>query len=259
MPDFSIFTWLNGFLLIAVAAQVAIFLKRRQIDLIEIREQQLLTFVEQGPKDLIDEEGRDLLCIAALEGYGDLCFIIMENGADPNRLYQGKPLLNIIAESGMEDTFTALVLLKQNAFVEGPKGIEMTPLQACAAYDHTDLARLLIDYGADINYQSPKTGITPLMTAVEHRSVSVGQELIKNGADLFLFDQKGRQAVDYAQKPIRLDISEHDSEPQQECADEAMEKEHIYREMIRQLHCLMEGSPYKYTPRPRRSNTSKDN
>lgn len=249
MTHLGILGYVNMVLGLALLIQLAVLMVRRRkpFDFKDVREQQLMTFINQGPADLVDGLGRDLLCIAAVEGYGDLCFIILKNGADPNRLYNQAPLLSMLAASGSPDTYPALALLKFNALPDGPDGIETSPLQACAACDNNDLARLLIDYGANVNFQSPGSGMTPLMTAIDSGAVAVGRELIKNGADLFLSDNTGRQATDYARKKGTAPcLTKHSVAPGK--TDPGEDKEHAYREMIRRIHCLMEGSTYTYRP-----------
>ncbi|KAG8572124.1 hypothetical protein GDO81_011921 [Engystomops pustulosus] len=59
---------------------------------------------------------------------------------------------------------------------------EITALMTSAQHAHEAVVRLLLDWGADVNYRS-KTGWSPLMLSALHGRVSVAQLLVDRGAD----------------------------------------------------------------------------
>ena len=78
--------------------------------------------------------------------------------------------------------FSAQVLLAMRANVEdrGMKG-DCTPLMEAASAGHTDIVRLLIAHGADVNAQS-SSGNTPLMYACAGGHEDVVRVLLEAGA-----------------------------------------------------------------------------
>ena len=82
----------------------------------------------------------------------------------------------------LEFLFSAQVLLAMRANVEdrGMKG-DCTPLMEAASAGHTDIVRLLIAHGADVNAQS-SSGNTPLMYACAGGHEDVVRVLLEAGA-----------------------------------------------------------------------------
>ncbi len=207
----------------------------------KLRGLQLMTFVDQGYTNLFDDKGQDVLYLAATGEFADVTARAVEKGADPNRLYKGQPLLRILARKNPYDIGAARTLLKNGALPDGPEGLEVSPLWQCATSDHADLAKVLIDHGANINIQSPTSGMTPLMTAVYQQSVAVGRVLVNAGADLNIRDQKGRNTLDFTHKNKDMPVG-----PTGDSASSGETHGHEYNELIRQIKCVMAGKKYKY-------------
>jgi hypothetical protein len=72
----------------------------------------------------------------------------------------------------------------------------MSPLQRAAALNEYDMCRMLLAYGADINYHNDKYP-TPLTLAVSFRRPETVQFLIDNGADQNI-KFKGDDGIEYA-------------------------------------------------------------
>ncbi|WCM91641.1 ankyrin repeat domain-containing protein [Acidovorax sp. NCPPB 2350] len=70
-----------------------------------------------------------------------------------------------------------------------------------------ELARLLIDNDAYIDAESPN-GTTPLMMAVSYGRAEVARFLLEQGADPTLKNQVGLTAADFARRAARQDMSE---------------------------------------------------
>jgi quinoprotein dehydrogenase-associated probable ABC transporter substrate-binding protein len=139
--------------------------------------------------------------------------VLLEKGADieaPGQ--QGfKPLPLAIAEDKYE---SAKVLLEAGADVNSVSGDDaLTPLMIAAGQTSpaegamflpgstrpTDIARGLIDRGADVNAQS-KAGVTPLMIAATHNNAPMIGMLIDAGADVSLKNKLGQTASEVAEK-----------------------------------------------------------
>lgn len=97
-----------------------------------------------------------------------------------------------------KDNFKAVVWIcrsgvspNRDAFMAG--GI----FHCSVASGHRDIAKLLINRGADVN-RLDGYGLTPLMVAAEFGDVEMMRLLVSNGADISKRSRKGEQAVDIA-------------------------------------------------------------
>ena len=70
-------------------------------------------------------------------------------------------------------------------------------LKFALAQKHNEIARLLIDAGADINIRN-KFGVTALMIAVAEGSEEITRKLLDKKADLTVKTDKGMTALDIA-------------------------------------------------------------
>ena len=66
----------------------------------------------------------------------------------------------------------------------------------CNNFKNPELVRLLITYGADINYVNPYTGDTPLHRAMYMYRKEIVKLLIESGADLSIKNKDGQTPVD---------------------------------------------------------------
>lgn len=89
-------------------------------------------------------------------------------------------------------------LLSAGAIINRVDSYGNTPLlDTLDNYSLDDVARLLIDSGADVNWQG-QGGRSPLMVSVERGKEEVMRQLISKGADLEIRDKKGRTALFHA-------------------------------------------------------------
>lgn len=76
---------------------------------------------------------------------------------------------------------------------------EETALSLAAAYGHASMARLLLENGADVNFQSQKGAqVTPLMHAAMSGHADVVRELLSAGADKSLKTTESVTAIEMA-------------------------------------------------------------
>ena len=99
---------------------------------------------------------------ATLAGNIETISQLLQNGTDPNLVY---------------NTNTALTYAARDGF--------------------TEIARLLIDQGADVNWIDGE-GVTPLILASFKGHLELTQLLLDHGADATVSDQWNRTALDYA-------------------------------------------------------------
>lgn len=91
--------------------------------------------------------------------------------------------------------------MKRGEYLANPKQalyVGDTPIYEAAAYNHPELVKLLLDYGADINIRT-NTGETPLHGAVAAHHLSMVTLLLDNGADI-------NASLAHGQTPLRLAV-----------------------------------------------------
>jgi len=73
-------------------------------------------------------------------------------------------------------------------------------------YDNADMVNYLIEQGKDVNDTTRKSGFTALMGAACYGRVEIAKILIENGADQYVKDLKGFSAIDFARKMNKKSI-----------------------------------------------------
>ena len=108
--------------------------------------------------------------------------LLLEKGADPNTVnkYMQSALSNAAAAGNLEVTE---MLLKAKAKPELP-GLVLTPMMFGAFAGNTDLIRLLVRYGANVNYAAKETGQSALTSAITAGKPEVVAVLIELGANV---------------------------------------------------------------------------
>ncbi len=76
-----------------------------------------------------------------------------------------------------------------------------SPLITAAAFGKTEIALVLIEGGADVNFQNDE-GSTPLHTAAFFCSVQIVEALLANGADQQIQNNEGSTALDAVTAPF---------------------------------------------------------
>ncbi|KAG7833774.1 hypothetical protein KL943_003882 [Ogataea angusta] len=94
-------------------------------------------------------------------------------------------------------------------YVSNLAGSKISPDLLCLAakHGHTDIASLLIAFGAKVDYVD-KNGMTPLMHSVGKDHIDMVKLLLENKADVSLTDKHGRTAIDILQESYVFDDEE---------------------------------------------------
>ncbi len=87
----------------------------------------------------------------------------------------------------------------------GPIPGGLSPLQYAARDGRVEIARLLLDSGADINLVEAN-GITPLLTAIVNNRIDVARLLLERGADISTADWYGRTPLWAAVETRNMDV-----------------------------------------------------
>ncbi|XP_065115058.1 ankyrin repeat and SAM domain-containing protein 6-like isoform X2 [Paramisgurnus dabryanus] len=156
---------------------------------------------------------------AARFGHLNVAHILLENGAEINgRNRMGASVLTMAARGG--HAHMAKLLLENGAFVddfdhlsaaEGSTGgnnnirsdngktfLEITSLLAAAQHGYEAVVRLLLEWGADVNFTQKTTGWSALMLAAAGGRVHVAQQLVERGADADHLNVLGKTSFEVA-------------------------------------------------------------
>jgi ankyrin repeat protein len=121
------------------------------------------------------------LALACTNADPSMIEIVLAAGADPNATgFGGETPLMIAARTGSAVAVRVLLTFKADVNTkEHSRG--QSALMWAVAQGHTDVARLLVEGGADVNARST-AGFTPMMFAARAGSIDVAQMLIGAGA-----------------------------------------------------------------------------
>lgn len=137
-----------------------------------------------------DHHGGTPLTQAAGSGHLEMVRYLVEQGADIHaQIYDGRKAFNLAVTHGRTAVAAYLLSLSDDPDERGSSG--HTPLMIAAENNYYDLAKLLIERGADVNAVHPGPGIyvglrgwTPLVFAVNAGYVRMTRLLLQAGADV---------------------------------------------------------------------------
>ena len=127
----------------------------------------------------------------------------------------------------------AKILLQQGAIVNTHDYCGWSPLHEACNFGHTEMAHLLLEYGANVNDPGGEhcCGITPLHDAVQNEHYSCVKLLVEFGANPFLRYKNNESSIDLAKEQM--------SEAEElKCSNERMDKLSNILELL--LACRVE-------------------
>jgi hypothetical protein len=127
---------------------------------------------------------------------------LLDHGVEANPAEGGLPI-GAAAIGG--DVEIVKLLLARGATVNGRDGpfFQFQPLSLALIWNHSDLARLLIERGAELHSRAPNSvGAPPMVLSAynDSRDPAMARLLIEHGADLNATDNHGESALSYALK-----------------------------------------------------------
>ena len=133
---------------------------------------------------------------------------LVREGADVNAKDRDKlnytPLMYVSFDGSTE---LIKLLLDNGADVNAKNESGVTPIMIASINGYLDTVELLIDNGADVNAKN-ESGVTPIMIASNNGCLSTVELLIDNGANLYAKNNTGQTALDIAKEEGHTDVVE---------------------------------------------------
>ena len=157
---------------------------------------------ENGANILCEETNADILILSASKGHKQILKRLLEEGLDPNTEYNG---LNVLSVAVQFNQLEIVEILIKNHIDMNKVGFDgITPLIETMGDGRYDIAKLLIQSGADINLESKAcvileskehfTTIFPLMMAAAY-SIEILQLLLDHNAEIDKQNEFGYTAL----------------------------------------------------------------
>ncbi|MDH3638911.1 MAG: ankyrin repeat domain-containing protein [Gammaproteobacteria bacterium] len=138
-------------------------------------------FLDRGAKiDATANNGWSALMIASAKGYTKMVDLLISRGADINSqdVYRWTPMMRAVYENRIE--IVRLLLNQENIDVDRAAEKEITALHLAASQGYSDIARLLVEHGAQVNVKDA-AGRTPLEIATQGAHIEVAAVLHNHG------------------------------------------------------------------------------
>ncbi|HXR99435.1 MAG TPA: ankyrin repeat domain-containing protein [Pyrinomonadaceae bacterium] len=107
--------------------------------------------------------------------------------------------LSLAAFFGHPDTVDALLAAGAEVNAPSRETMKLTPLASALATGHNQIARTLIEHGANVNAKGD-TDVTPLHTAAARGNIEAATFLLEHGADINATTTDGKKPISYAEE-----------------------------------------------------------
>ena len=111
----------------------------------------------------------------------------------------GFTALSLAVFFGHAETVNALLAAGAPVNAASRETMKMSPLGSALAAERNDIARTLIDHGADVNAKA-ENELTPLHTAAARGNLESAKLLLEHGADINATTKDGKTPIAYAQE-----------------------------------------------------------
>jgi ankyrin repeat protein len=107
--------------------------------------------------------------------------------------------LGLAAFFGHAETVEALLSAGAQVNLASRESMKMPPLGSAMAVQRNDIARMLIEHGADVNAKAAND-LTPLHTAAARGNLESAKLLMEHGADINASSTDGKTPLSYAEE-----------------------------------------------------------
>jgi ankyrin repeat protein len=119
----------------------------------------------------------------------------------------GFALIALTAYLGQKETTEYLIGKGADVNAVARNTTGFTALTGAVANNHTEIAKLLVKRGAQVNYKY-EGGFSPLMAASEHGNVELVNFLLANGADPNAKTKDGKSPISFAREKNHAEVVE---------------------------------------------------
>ncbi|CAD0026930.1 unnamed protein product [Aureobasidium pullulans] len=116
---------------------------------------------------------------AAFAGHKDIVQLLLEGGANPNGTKRLRPL---VAAAMVNKQAVARIFVDHGADTNAAEGLVDSPLFVAMTEGHEDLARWLLEQGADTHSEEPS--MTPLTLAISRGNAAMVESILDYRADI---------------------------------------------------------------------------
>ena len=147
------------------------------------------------------------LMFAGLKGDAKVVNILLEHGANVNMQKKNGWTALMLTIAGMNVNFETVELLLKNGGSANNQGSDgWSALMLACQNQYTEIARLLLECGADVNMKNKFNGLTALMIASRDGAIKTVKLLLEHGANVNLKDINGLSALEFASKSQLTEI-----------------------------------------------------
>jgi len=174
---------------------------------------EILKALYQGKREVVDAllaSGIELnIFEAAATGQTDRVRKLAEQDPAVVNAYapDGFTPLGLAAFFGHAKTVSALLAAGAEVNLASRETMKMSPLGSALAVQRNDIARMLIDAGADVNAKA-ENDLRPLHTAAARGNLEAAMLLLEHGADVNASSKDGKTALTYAEERNHPDMIE---------------------------------------------------
>ena len=134
-----------------------------------------------------------------------LCTLFSFNTLYPELSKDEKEFVSYIVNGNKEKVLAFLNNKKANVNLDIVDGA--TPLILSIIYEQDEIAKLLIEKGADLNRKEKESGATPLILSILYKRYEISEILIEKGANVNIKDNSGFTALIHAIQREKTDLS----------------------------------------------------
>jgi ankyrin repeat protein len=170
----------------------------------------LRVLIERGAKvEFKDNVQQTSLMLAVRENQPDMVRLLISKGADVNAVTRVGNTPNFVRPNSVAGFGFGLGIIRGGLPADRgsryltPGGL--TPLLYAARDGRTEVARILVSNGADIEKRDPND-ITPLHMAISNNQIEVAKFLIERGAQVNVIDWHGRSPIWQAVEVRNMDL-----------------------------------------------------
>jgi ankyrin repeat protein len=115
--------------------------------------------------------------------------------------------LSLAVFFGHLETVNALLAAGADVNNSSRESMKVTPLASAGAANRNDIARILVEHGADVNAKAAND-FSPLHEAAATGNLELATLLLENGADINAKTTEGKTPLDYAKEHNRAELVE---------------------------------------------------